>query len=148
MTVADISSFYLSYSVYLFFPLSMSIPFPSSCPLILSISSSSSLYSLPFYSPSSSSILLSSHLFPSILSSFPLFHSFLFSSLPQLLNKDPKKRISIEDAFAHPFLQQANSELTSPKAEASLEVVSGQCNTIQYNTIQERYLSPSHCIHP
>ena len=84
-----------------------------------------------FHSPFIPSIPFHSLLIPSIP-----FLSLLFSSLPQLLNKDPKKRISIEDAFAHPFLQQANSELTSPKAEASLEVVSGQCNTIQYKTIQ------------
>jgi hypothetical protein len=41
-----------------------------------------------------------------------------------LLQKDPKKRISIEQAFAHPFLQQSNFEFSSPKVEASLEVVS------------------------
>ena len=58
----------------------------------------------------------------------PLLSLSFSLSFSQLLNKDPKKRISIEDAFAHPFLQQANSELASPKAEASLEVVSwGVC---------------------
>jgi serine/threonine protein kinase len=50
----------------------------------------------------------------------PPFLSSLF--LPQLLQKDPKKRLTIEQAFAHPFLQQ-NFEFSSPKAEASLEVV-------------------------
>jgi serine/threonine protein kinase len=33
----------------------------------------------------------------------------------QLLTRDPNKRLTIEQAFAHPFLQQATKEFSSPK---------------------------------
>ena len=54
---------------------------------------------------------------------FPKAQPSTIDFLRQLLVSDPSKRMTIEDAFQHPFLQQATSEFSSPKAEASLEVV-------------------------
>ena len=56
--------------------------------------------------------------------SFPTAQPSTIDFLKKMLVKDPSKRISIEDAFLHPFLQQATSEFVSLKAEASLEVMS------------------------
>jgi serine/threonine protein kinase len=40
---------------------------------------------------------------------------FTYLYVSQLLTRDPIKRLTIEQAFAHPFLQQATKEFSSPK---------------------------------
>ena len=54
---------------------------------------------------------------------FPNVQTSTIDFLKKLLLKDPNKRISIDEAFQHPFLQLATSELSTSKAEASLEVM-------------------------
>lgn len=97
---------------------------PSQLSHILSSAFHSLFSFVPFpHSPSTLYSLLPPYPLSLALHIIITLSPFLFSLfLPQLLQKDPKKRLTIEQAFAHPFLQQ-NFEFSSPKAEASLEVV-------------------------
>ena len=55
---------------------------------------------------------------------FPKAQASTVDFLKKLLTKDPAKRISIENAFQHPFLQQTTSEYSMTRTVASFEVVS------------------------
>ena len=64
---------------------------------------------------------------------FPKAQPRTVDFLKQLLVKDPAKRISIENAFQHPFLQQTTSEYSMSRTVASFEVVSWSLILIRIN---------------
>ena len=64
---------------------------------------------------------------------FPKAQPRTVDFLKQLLVKDPAKRISIENAFQHPFLQQTTSEYSMSRTVASFEVVSWLLILIRIN---------------
>ena len=117
----------LTFSLCLFFSLLIShlVSLTLFLVVILSLAVSPSFSPYFFTSLTLSSLTLSS--LP-LFSLTPSFASLCF----QLLNKDPTKRMSIEEAFAHPFLKQASTDAGSPKAEASLEVVSDSSDSLPF----------------
>ena len=54
---------------------------------------------------------------------FPKVQPSTIDFLKQLLVKDPNNRISIENAFQHPFLLQATSQFSISRTPASFDVV-------------------------